>query len=164
MPHTDLDLSPSKIALTYKRFTANLAVTEDFLDEAELRVAQDHVFGQLHFQLRTRVLTDDLPPEEFTARDRVTFEVPTSTWQMWKKRHACRWYARRLVARWPVRYEPDPDGRGSDAVCRFDLARWRAYPKAKVHVPEAQFGAPVLFHAFQGIQWDHGPTTTDPTP
>jgi hypothetical protein len=118
-------------------------------------VRRELVFDQLLFQLRTKILSDDLPPEQFTARDHVTFEVPTSTWQMWKKRHAHRWYARRLVARWPVRYEPDPDGRGADAACTFNLERWRAYPKARVQLPTDQFGAPVLFHAIRDLRWDH---------
>ncbi len=89
-----------------------------------------------------------------TARDRVTFEVPASTWQMWKKRHAQRWYARRLVARWPVRYEPDPEGRGMDAVCTFNLERWRSYPRAQVQLPRDRFGDAVRVHAVRDLRWD----------
>jgi hypothetical protein len=156
------DTSPEAIALTFKRYAAQVAVSEDFFfGGAELSVQQEMVFNHLVFQLRAKILTDDLPPEEFTARDHVTFEVPTSTWQMWKKRHARRWYARRLVARWPVRYEPDPDGRGADAVCTFDLARWRAYPRARVPLPQSQFGDPVLFHSTRDIRWSHNPTATE---
>lgn len=143
-----------QIALTFKRYAAQVAVDEEvFFHDLDVRV-QPEVFGHLLFQLRTKILTDDLPPEQFTARDRVTFEVPTSTWQMWKKRHAHRWFARRLVARWPVRYELDPDRRGTDAVCTFDLERWRAYPRARVQLPPGQFGAPVLFHAIRDLRWD----------
>jgi hypothetical protein len=74
---------------------------------------------------------------------------------MWKKRHARRWYARRLVARWPVRYGPDPDRRGTNAVCTFDLARWRTYPRARVQLPRDRFGAPVLVHAILDLQWHY---------
>lgn len=155
------EASTEVIALTFKRYAAQVAVSEDvFFDAVDLSVQQEIVFNQVLFQLRAKILTDDLPPEEFTARDHVTFEVPASTWQMWKKRHANRWYARHFVARWPVRYELDPDGRGSDAVCRFDLARWRAYPRAKVRLPDDRFSAPVLFHAVRDIRWNHGPTIT----
>lgn len=145
--------------LAFKSFAAQVAVSEEFLDSAEVRVVQDHVFGQLTYQLRTKILADDLPPERFTAQTRVTFEVPASTWQMWKKRHAGRWYARRLVARWPVRYEPDPDGRGTTAICTASLERWRAYPRAKFQLPPDQFGAPVLFHAVRDLRWDHDHST-----
>lgn len=93
-----------------------------------------------------------------TARTAAVFAVPTSTWQMWKKRHAARWYARRIVARWPVRYEPDPDGRGTTAVCTANLARFRAYPRAKVQVPAAQIGDPVLFHSVRDLRWDYDST------
>lgn len=143
-----------EIALTFKRYAAQTLVGEEiFFNGLDVRV-QREIFGQLVFQLRTKILTDDLPPEEFTARDHIVFEVPASTWQMWKKRHGHRWYARRLVARWPVRYQPDPDGRGQDAVCTFNLDRWRAYPRAKVVIPEDRFGAPVLFHAIRELRWE----------
>jgi hypothetical protein len=142
-----------RIALTFKRYAQQFAVDEDFLLDVDASIRNDF-FGHCLFQLKTKILTDALPPEQFTARDRITYEIPASTWQMWKKRHACRWYARRLVARWPVRYEPDPDGRGTDAVCTFDLERWRAYPRARVQVPENRFGSPVLFHAIRDLRWN----------
>jgi hypothetical protein len=147
---------PDRIALTFKRYAAQVAVNEEFfLHDLDVQVQQEMVYGQLLLQLRTKILTDDLPPAQFTARDRVTFEVPASTWQMWKKRHADSWYARKLVARWPVRYEPDPDGRGADAVCTFDLERWRAYPRANVPLPPDRFGGAVHFHAVRGLRWNH---------
>lgn len=153
MPDPSLDT----IALTLKRYASRIAVSEDIALELDVHV-QREVSGQLLFNLRTQVLTHNLPPEQFTARDRVVFEVPASTWQMWKQRHARRWYARSLVARRPVRYEPDPDGRGTDAVCTFDLERWRSYPRARVPLPD-RFGAPVLVHAIRDIQWDRDPTS-----
>jgi hypothetical protein len=100
-----------------------------------------------------RILSDDLPPETFTARHHIRYEVPASTWQMFKKRHAQRWYARRLVARRPVRYEPDPDMRGTDAVCTFNLERWRSYPQAKVQLPRDRFGDAMRFHSIDGPLW-----------
>lgn len=153
------DLSADPIVLNWKRFSSQVAVAEEFLADAEVSIAQDYVLGRLVYQLRTKVLTDDLPSEQFTAQTRVTFEVPASTWQMWKKRHAQRWYARRIFARWPVRYEPDPDGRGTTAVCTANLERFRAYPRARVHMPPNRFGAPVLFHAIRDLRWDYDDST-----
>lgn len=155
------DMSTETVALAFKTFASQVAVSEEFLYGADVRVQQDVVFDQLMYQLRTKILTDDLPPQEFTARDRVIFEVPASTWQMWKKRHVGRWYARRLVARWPVRYEPDPDGRGADAVCTASLERWRAYPRARIQLPPERYGDPVLFHSVRDIQWSHDTTSTE---
>lgn len=150
--------STEAIVLNWKRFSSQVAVAEEFLADAEVSIAQDYVLGQLVYQLRTKVLTDDLPPEQFTAQTAVAFEVPASTWQMWKKRHASRWYARRLVARWPVRYEADPDGRGTTAVCTASLERFRAYPRARVALPEDRFGAAVLFHSVRDLRWDYSPS------
>jgi hypothetical protein len=141
-----------RIALTFKRYVQQFTIDEDFLLDVDASIRND-VFGHCLFQLKTKILCDDLPPETFTSRDRVTYEIPASTWQMWKKRHAHRWYARRLVARWPVRYAPDPDGRGTDAVCTFDLERYRTYPRARVALPE-QFGRPVYVHAIRNVRWN----------
>lgn len=139
-----------EVVLAFKRYAQRFTVTEDFLNNVDVAV-QREFFGDLAVQFRTKILADDLPPETFTARTNVTYEVPASTWQMWKKRHAHRWYARRLVARWPVRYEPDPDQRGVDAVCSFDLERWRSYPQARVS--GGQFGNPVRAHAIRDLRW-----------
>lgn len=143
---------PDTVALTWKRYAQQFTVSEDLLLDIDVAVQRD-LFGSVAYQFRTKILADDLPPEQFTARTRVTYEVPTSTWQMWKKRHARRWYARRLVARWPVRYQPDPDGRGIDAECTFNLERYRLYPRARVQLPRDGFGDAVLAHGIRDIHW-----------
>jgi hypothetical protein len=152
------DLTPwtdrsETVALTFKRYAQQFLVNEDLLLDVDVRVQHDFFSDSLAVQFRTRILSDDLPPEEFTARQHVTYEVPSSTWQMWKKRHARRWYARRLVARWPVRYEPDPERRGTDAVCTFNLERYRTYPRARVVLPRDRFGAAVLAHGIRDVRW-----------
>lgn len=150
------ELDEARVALTFKRYAQQFAIDEGLLLDLDVSVQCDFLFDQHLFQLKTKILSDDLPPEQFTARQYVTYEVPTSTWQMWKKRHAHRWYARRLVARWPVRYGPDPEGRGTDAVCTFDLERYRTYPRARVQLPRDQFGVVVLAHQIRDLRWDEG--------
>ena len=145
-----------RVALTFKRYAQQFAVSEELFLDFDVSMRRDFLLDQVLFQLKTKILADDLPPESFTARQHVTYEIPASTWQMWKKRHAHRWYARRLVARWPVRYEPDPDGRGTEAVCTFNLERYRTYPRAKVQLPRDRFGDAVLAHGIRNIQWDLG--------
>jgi hypothetical protein len=142
----------STVELTFKRYAQQFTVDENFPFDVDVAV-QRGFFGSMAVQFRAKILADDLPPEEFTARQHVQFEIPASTWQMWKKRHAQRWYARRLVARWPVRYEPDPDRRGTDAVCTFNLERWRSYPQARVHLPRDRFGDAVRVHAIRDLRW-----------
>jgi len=148
------DLDETRIALTFKQHAHRFMVNEDLLLDVDVRVQHEFFHNALAVQFRTRILSDDLPPEQFTARHHVTYEVPTSTWQMWKKQHARRWYARRLVARWPVRYGLDRDARGRDAVCTFDLERYRTYPRARVQLPQDRFGVVVLAHQIRGLRWD----------
>ncbi|TGB13875.1 hypothetical protein [Streptomyces sp. MZ04] len=142
------------LALTFKRYAQRFAVDEELFLDMDVSVQREFISDQLLFQLKTKILSDDLPPEQFAARHYVTYEVPTSTWQMWKKRHARRWYARRLVARWPVRYGPDADGRGRDAVCTFDLERFRIYPRSRLQLPRDQFGVAVLAHGIRDLRWE----------
>lgn len=144
---------PEAVALGFKQYVQQFAVNEELFLDLDVSVGRDFLCDQVLFQLKARILADDLPPETFTARQHVVYEVPASTWQMWKKRHAQRWYARRLVARWPVRYEPDPERRGTDAVCTFNLERWRTYPRARVQLPQDRFGWPVLVHAIRDLVW-----------
>ncbi|WP_262059711.1 hypothetical protein [Streptomyces sp. STR69] len=143
------------LLLAFRTYAARSTVDAGLLLDADISL-QHTVFDRLLFEMRTKVLVDELPPEQVVARQRVTYEVPASTWQMWKKRHASSWYARRLVARWPVQYEPDPDGQGVDAVCTLDLERFRAYPRAKVRLPRDQFGPEVLSHVLRGPNWRIG--------
>ncbi len=145
------------VALTFKTYAQQFMVAEELLLDLDVRVQRD-LFGNFLYGMRVKILSDDLPPEEFTARQHVTYEVPSSTWQMWKKRHARRWYARRLVARWPVRYEPDPERRGTDAVCTFNLERYRTYPRARVHLPRDRFGMEVLAHGIRDVRWSEEET------
>lgn len=144
-----------RLELTFKRYAMQFLATEELLLDVDASV-QHEIFGQYLFRFRTQILTDDLPPEQLVKRTRVTYEVPASSWQMWKKRHAKRWYARRLVARWPVRYETDPDGRGTEAVCTFDLERYRTYPHARVQLPRDRFGVTVLAHGISNLRWATG--------
>lgn len=147
-PHDDM----TRVALTFKRYAEQFMVDEGLLLDVDVSVQQEF-FGSLVYRFRTKILTDDLPPERLVQRTRVPYEVPASTWQMWKARHARRWYARRLVARWPVRYGLDPDGRGADAVCSFDLERYRTYPRAQLRMPE-RLGQAVLVHAVRDVGWE----------
>lgn len=150
-------IDENSIALTFKRYAMDFAADQELFLDLDVSV-QQQFFGQYLFRFRTQILADDLPSEQLTQRTRVPYEVPASTWEMWKKRHAHRWYARRLVARWPVRYEPDPDGRGTDALCKFDLERYRTYPQAQVQLPHDRFGQAYLAHGIRNVRWDLGDT------
>jgi hypothetical protein len=141
----------TRLTLVFRRYAQQFVMDEGLLLDVDTSVRRE-IFGGFMLQLRTQILTDNLPPRRFTARQRVRYEVPTSSWQMWKKRHGHRWYARWLVRRRPVRYEPDPHGRGADAVCTFDLERYRTYPRAKFRLPD-RFGPAVHVHAIRDLRW-----------
>jgi hypothetical protein len=120
-------MSVNEIELHFKRYVQHTAMDRDIYYELDARVIEQ-IWGDLLFGLQARLLTDQLPPETVSQRKWVPFKVPASTWQMWKKQHADSWYARRLVNRWPVRY----DGSGAWAECTLSLERFLAYPESRV--------------------------------
>jgi hypothetical protein len=68
------DLTPwadDAITLTWKRYAQQFLVNEDLLLDVDVAVQRD-LFGSAAYQFRTKVLADDLPPEQFTARTHVT--------------------------------------------------------------------------------------------
>ena len=78
-----------EVVLAFKRYAQQFTVAEGLFFDVDVAI-QRGIFGDFAVQFRAKILADDLPPESFTARKHVTYEVPASTWQMWKKRHACR--------------------------------------------------------------------------
>lgn len=151
-------LETERVAMQFRKFGQQIAVDAGIMAEMDLTVGQDSAMSFLRDEIMVRmvakILTDDLPPETVTKTTRVDCEIPASTWQMWKLIHAERWYARRLVDKWPVRYAPHPEMRQIPVTCTFTLERYRAYPKARVTSPV--LGQPVLFHTIRGEHWDRG--------
>lgn len=89
--------------------------------------------GRLVAKLATKVLA------RAVIRDTRTYYVdhPTSWWQHLKyDLHSWRWFPRRIVRRWPVKY-----GRTEIAV---HFRQYETYPKAKTMLPPSQFGYPIV--------------------
>lgn len=139
----------SEVEAEFKRYVMMQTVDQDIMFDVEPSMHQE-IWGDLVFRLKASILSDDLPPETAEERTFVRYEVPASTWQAFKKRHAQSWYLKALVARRPVRYEPDPDNRGGYAVCTFNLERYRIYPESpltamghgrmvRLHVPRTNW-------------------------
>jgi hypothetical protein len=141
-----------QIELHFRQYTAQQVIDEGILFDVEPRVI-DSVWQGLVFGLKAHILSDHLPPERVRESVRVAYQVPSSTWQMWKKRHAGSWYARRLVERWPVRYETDPDGRGEIATCEISLERFQIYPESRLRVSD--HGRAVRMYA-RNTDWTFG--------
>lgn len=147
-----------RVAMQFRKFGQQIAVDAGIMAELNISVSQDAAMSWMRDEIMVRVmakfLTDDLPPETVVKSTRVDVEIPTSTWQMWKLGHADKWYARRLVKRWPVQYGPHPEGRQVTATCEFNLERYRAYPKARVESPV--LGNAVMFHTMRDVRWYPG--------
>jgi hypothetical protein len=141
--------------LGFKRYTHQMAISEDVFTHLEFAGARDHLYDTIILGIRAVVLADDLPPEHLVQEKEFSWDEPASTWQMWKQRNAHRWYARRLVIRRPVRVV----ALKSRVVCEFDLQRFRLYPEAKVRPTDGRFGRVRFAHEVTNLNWrrDDGP-------
>src|SRR3546814_2643700 len=45
-------------------------------------------------QMVTKLLTDDLPPENVRQSTRIDVHEPASTWQMWERNNHGKWYTK----------------------------------------------------------------------
>ncbi len=148
------DFRSHRVELEFKRFAQQIAVDAGIMAEMEMRVGQggyDFLRDQIMIQMVTKLLTDDLPPENVRQSTRVDVNEPASTWQMWKRNNRGKWYTKgwldKWLAKWPVRTRTYQ----KVAHCDFNLERYRAYPKARVAAPV--LGRAVMFHTIRDINW-----------
>ena len=139
-----------QIEVKFKRYVMMQTIDQDVMFDVDPSV-HESFWGDMVFRLKASILSDDLPPETVEERRFVRYEVPASTWQAFKKRHAGSWYLKALVARRPVRYEPDPDHRGEYAVCKFNLERYRVYPESRLRASD--HGRMVRLHDYRADWW-----------
>ncbi len=94
--------------------------------------------SELVSKVVVKVLTAQLPPERVEESTLVEFRRPATWWEHFKETYQDRWWLRRLVLRWPVRWERE------QRVVRVvvDMTRVLAFPKADIR-PPAAFGPPV---------------------
>lgn len=90
------------------------------MTELEEQFTLDQLRKNAVYQVRTGVLSFDLPGHKAQDTRTVTFEVPTTPWQHFKHAHRDAWWMRWLVARRPVTMR-----KLSETLC-FE-AEWKEY-------------------------------------
>lgn len=157
----------ARLALEWKHFAHQVMVDADLLLEPEFSVNQDgyhFLRDEIAVRMRTRILTDELPPEKITRSTAVEFHEPASTWQMWKRNNHGRWYTKGwlpwLLTRRPVKTRVVK----KNAHCTFDLMRYRTYPEAQYRASDFRLGRAVFQHMIGSPVWDYDPNIPDESP
>lgn len=148
----------ARLELQWKQFGYQMMVDMDCMLEAEFSVRRDDrvsfMMDQIMIGMKTKILTDNLPPESVEHSVDVVFHEPASTWQMWKRNNHGRWYTKGwlpwLLARRPVRTQVIK----RRADCTIDLARFRSYPQAQYRASDYRLGRAVLMHSLGSPIWD----------
>lgn len=152
------DFQTARLELQWKDFATRMMVDAGLLLEPEIMIRQDDAMSfmmdQIMIGFRTKVLTDDLPPESVTNSVEVEFREPSSTWQMWKHNNHGRWYTKGwlpwLLTRRPVQTRVVK----KLAHCTVSLERLRAYPEAQYRASDFHLGRAVLHHRVGSPIWD----------
>lgn len=158
------DFQAARLELEWKNFGYRMMVDMGLMLEPEFMIRQDgydFIRDQITVAMRTKVLTDNLPPEIVRDTVTVTFEEPASTWQMWKRNNAGKWYTKwwldKWVGKWPVLMTEHT----RQATASLSLERFRAYPEAQYRASDFRLGSrAVLMHSVSPMNWDF----TDPDP
>ena len=147
----------ARLELEWKNFGLHMMMDMDLMLEPEFSITQggyDFMRDQIRLAMRTKVLTDNLPPEMVKSSTEVEFHEPASTWQMWKRNNHGRWYTKGwlpwLLTRRPVRTRIIK----KLAHTTVSLERYRAYPEAQYRASDFRLGRAVLMHNVGSPVWD----------
>lgn len=148
------DLSSHKVTMELKRFAQAIAIDAGIMAEMSLHVddrGYDFLRDQVTVRMVTKLLTDDLPPENVRQSTRIDVHEPASTWQMWKRNNQGKWYTKGWLP-WLLKRRPVKTRTYQKLVhCDFNLERYRAYPRARVQAPV--LGNAVMFHTIRDVRW-----------
>lgn len=150
------DFQSARLELEWKNFAYRMMLDMGLMLEPEFMIRQDgydFIRDQITVAMRTKILTDNLPPESVTESVEVVFHEPASTWQMWKRNNHGRWYTKGwlpwLLQRRPVKTREVK----KTARATLSLERFRAYPEAQYRASDFRLGRAVLMHNVSPVEW-----------
>jgi hypothetical protein len=155
------NLQASRLELEWKNFGLQMMIDMDLMLEPEFSLSQhgyDFMRDQVRLAMRTKILTDNLPPEKITKSTTVRVEEPASTWQMWKRNNQGKWYTKWWLAKWLEKWPVIMNGHDKTVTMTVNLERFRAYPEAKYRASQMGLGRVRLMHTLSEPWWDN----TDP--
>lgn len=132
-------LTPERRTLMQRKVAMQHAVSR----RARLEVHEDQILGQLVYRLEDYVLAEKLVGDTKTVHCLSAWEVPTSTWQYFKQRHAESWWLGWLVRRRPVVLDHELQERDHEVT----FERYATYPESILELPE--LGRPVIVEEFK---------------
>lgn len=147
----------ARLELEWKTFAHRVMVDAGLMLEPEVMIRQDgynFMMDQIMVGMRTKILTDELPPESVTRSHDVVVYEPASTWQMWKRNNRCRWYTWKWLDAWLKRWPVKTREYKVCASVTLDLMRYRAYPEAQYRASDFRLGRAVLHHTIGSPIWD----------
>lgn len=152
------DFQTARLELQWKDFAYRMMVDAGLMLEPEIMIRQDDAMSfmmdQIMIGMRTKILTDNLPPESVTRSVEVEFHEPASTWQMWKRNNQGRWYTWKWLNAWLNKWPVKVTIHRKTATATISLERFRSYPEAQYRASDFRLGRAVLMHSIGSPVWD----------
>lgn len=89
--------------LEWRKFGVSSAVSKELVEDASVSEVYDHMFDQMVYRMTKFVLGEKIP--SMTVKDIQKIESPKNPWQHFKMMYVDKWFMRRLVQKWPVKYD-----------------------------------------------------------
>lgn len=136
-----------QIHLERLRVGAKAALPRYVAESAEATSYLDHQLDSLVYALRSEVLghkqAEDTVTDTATLSVTASVEVPTSTWQMFKRTHQGSWWLGWMVRRRPVRVSTVSKTETKTATLTATWKGYAKFPDAAVRYPDS-LGSPVM--------------------
>lgn len=140
----------NRIVIQERLVRARAAVGPAMRETLSLETYEDRVLGSLVYQLTARVQSQQLAEATVRESTTVCFEHPTSTWQMFKSRHASSWWLGWLVRRRPVWNATET----KTVALVATWTGWATFPDSSLAIADDRLGK-VVYQLESGHRWEH---------
>lgn len=120
----DEELQVSKKILEKLRVFQTFKVNADYFFSSDF----DIDFNLIRLAFEEDRVADRLADDHYSDEKDLYFDIPETTWQMFKHRSQEKWWMRRFVAKHPVRYVTH----SQTAKLDVHVTRYLTYPEAEI--------------------------------
>lgn len=106
---------------------------------SEVRIHRDFMTDMFVMQARADLLSKKLPNRSYKATGQFSTDVPSSTWQMFKRTHCYSWWLKKFVQRYPVQVRAEY----RYGTVTMDLTDVVVYPWQTMVPKDKNLGLPV---------------------
>lgn len=145
MTTADTEFQVSKKILTRLRMFKFVKVHPDIYISEDFNID----FNLIRVGFEKDLVADRLADDVYHGGDYAHFDIPETTFQMFKHRNQEKWWLRRFVAKHPVRYVTHTQW----VPVEIEVGRYITYPEAKIE-DSSRLGRPFIYEQVNQVERD----------